>query len=132
MWASVASSVDGTKLLAAVNGGSIYTSTNSGVTWTQTAAPISYWSTIASSADGSKVVAVACVDGGTIYTLQFPIPPLPPQPSPQLSISASGGSFGVSWLVPSTRFVLQQSYDLGSPDWTDVPTSPTLNFTNLH
>ena len=39
---------------------------------------------------------------------------------------------GVSWLVPSTSFVLQQSFDLGSPNWTDVPTAPTLNFTNLH
>ena len=90
------------------------------------------WASVASSADGSKVVAVASVDGGTIYTLQFLIPPPPPQPSPQLSISRSGGSFGVSWLVPSTRFTLQESFDVGSPDWADVPTPPALNFTNLN
>ena len=35
-WGSIASSADGTKLVAAVGGpgGHIYTSTNSGVTWT--------------------------------------------------------------------------------------------------
>jgi hypothetical protein len=67
-----------------------------------------------------------------IYTVQFPIPPPPSQPSPQLSIGASGGSLGVSWLVPSTIFFLQQSFDLGSTNWTDMPTPPTLNFTNLY
>jgi len=34
-WQSVASSSDGTKLVAVVNGGFIYTSTDSGVNWTQ-------------------------------------------------------------------------------------------------
>ena len=138
-WASVASSADGTKLVAVVGkvageygDGLIYTSTNSGATWMpQSSAPNEYWTAVASSADGSKVVAVASVDGA-IYTLQFPIPPPPPQPSPQLSIGASGGSLGVSWLVPSTLFVLQQNIDLGSPNWTDLPTPPTLNFTNLY
>ena len=67
-----------------------------------------------------------------IYTLQFPIPPPPPRPSPQLSISRSGVSLAVSWLLPSTSFVLEQNFDLGSTTWTDVPTPPTLNFTNLH
>ena len=100
----------------------------------QTSAPSTTWSSVASSADGSKVVAVdsgADADGA-IYSLQFPIPPPPPQASPRLRISASGGSLGVSWLVPSTSFALEQSLDLGSPNWTDVPTRPRLNFTNLH
>ena len=136
-WASVASSADGTKLVAvasddgSVFGGSIYSSPDSGATWTQTSAPNEYWAAVASSADGSKVVAVASLDAN-IYTLQFPIPPPPLQPSPRLSISRSAGSLGVSWLVPSTRFVLEQSFDLGSMNWTDVTTPPSLNFTNLN
>jgi hypothetical protein len=44
----------------------------------------------------------------------------------------SGGDFGLSWLVPSTPFVLQQNSELDSRNWVDVPTSPTLNLTNLH
>jgi hypothetical protein len=63
-WSSVASSADGSKLVAAVNGGLIYTSTNSGSTWVATSAPNNGWRSVASSADGTRLVA-AC---GLIYT----------------------------------------------------------------
>jgi hypothetical protein len=43
-----------------------------------------------------------------------------------------GDSLDISWIVPSTSFVLQQSSDLTATNWTDVPTPPALNFTNLH
>src|SRR5271166_1426722 len=54
-WSCVASSADGTKLVAAVTNGFIYTSTNSGLTWAQTSAPNNYWTSLASSADGTKL-----------------------------------------------------------------------------
>jgi hypothetical protein len=70
-WSAVASSADGTKLVAADSGdgagGQLYTSTDSGVNWTaQANAPSTSWESVASSADGSKLVAV--VYGGQIYT----------------------------------------------------------------
>jgi hypothetical protein len=64
-WTSVASSADGTKLVAAatinpLGGGLIYASTNSGLTWTLTGAPTNnHWTAVASSADGSKLVAAS-------------------------------------------------------------------------
>ena len=65
-WSSVASSADGSKLVAvARTGGQIYTSNNSGVTWTPRAFGGS-WTSVASSADGNKLVAV--VNTGQIYT----------------------------------------------------------------
>ncbi len=64
-WRAVASSADGTKLVAVVNGGQIYTSGDSGVTWTARDSNRA-WSAVASSADGSKLVAA--VNGGQIYT----------------------------------------------------------------
>ncbi|HZS48072.1 MAG TPA: hypothetical protein VFC63_23585 [Blastocatellia bacterium] len=64
-WFSVASSADGSELVAAVFGGQIYTSTDSGVTWTPRDSTRN-WESVASSADGSKLVAV--VFGGQIYT----------------------------------------------------------------
>jgi len=64
-WRSVASSADGSKLVAVVSSGQIYTSTNSGVTWTPRETNRN-WVAVASSADGSKLVAV--VYGGQIYT----------------------------------------------------------------
>lgn len=53
----MASSADGTKLVAASNGYT-YASTDSGVTWTQGTTTQS-WSGVASSEDGTKVVAAA-------------------------------------------------------------------------
>ena len=68
-WSSVASSADGSKLIAAVGDpygppGHIYTSTNSGATWAPTTAPITNWAAVASSADGARLVAAA---GGIYY-----------------------------------------------------------------
>ena len=66
-WYSIASSADGTKLVAAANGNMIYTSSDSGATWTkQTASGTETWQSVASSSDGTKLVAV--VYGGQIYT----------------------------------------------------------------
>lgn len=83
----IAASADGNKLVAVSVGTSsngnypffdepIYTSTNFGKTWTTTSAPNEGWLAVASSADGTKLVAVAGVndvsiggtDGGPIYT----------------------------------------------------------------
>ena len=61
----VASSKDGTKLIAGVYGGYIYTSTNSGATWTPRASSLG-WYAVASSSNGKKLVAG--VYGGYIYT----------------------------------------------------------------
>lgn len=64
-WFSVASSADGSKLVAVAYGSQIYTSTDSGATWTPRESN-RYWWSVASSADGSKLVAAEY--GGRIYT----------------------------------------------------------------
>ena len=65
-WTSVASSADGTRLVAVVAfPGHIYTSTDSGVSWTERD-PIRNWSAVASSADGTRLVAA--VVGAPLYT----------------------------------------------------------------
>lgn len=130
-WRSVASSADGTKLVALGEVGEIYISADSGATWTPAGAPaVFWWSAVASSADGSNIVAVA--EYGPICTLRSPAPAPPLPPSPELAVGLSGATVGLSWLVPSTRFGLQQNSDLGSTTWVDVPTTPTLDYTNLH
>ena len=64
-WSSVASSSDGSKLVAAAD--YIYTSTNYGMTWVQqTNAGSGWWNSVASSSDGSKLVAGTY--GDYIYT----------------------------------------------------------------
>jgi DNA-binding beta-propeller fold protein YncE len=68
-WSSIASSADGSKLIAAAGGnntsGFIFISTNSGAAWKVTATNILFgltahpWISVASSADGSKLAAVS-------------------------------------------------------------------------
>jgi hypothetical protein len=126
----LASSADCSKLFTAI-GGAIYESNDFGATWALSDMPAGYgygWQEAASSSDGNKVVAV----GGSIAVLRQPPPPPPAPPSPQLSIYRSSASLVLSWLMPSTRFVLQRSFDLASGEWVDVTDQPTFNFSNLH
>jgi hypothetical protein len=130
-WNSVASSAEGTHLVAGIGGGiatttnvgPVYISTDSGGTWTPTDAPSNFWASVASSADGNKLVAVA--NGGGIYTWQS-------VPTPVLSISGFSSGLLLSWVIPSQNFLLQQNSGLVATNWVDVPISPILNLTNLH
>jgi hypothetical protein len=69
-WSLVASSADGTRLVAAAStyggDGSIYVSTDSGATWSQTSAPRNPWYSVALSADGTRIAAVSA-NGGPLY-----------------------------------------------------------------
>jgi len=62
---SVASSADGTKLVASVLDGQLYTSTDSGATWTARDS-VRKWTGVCSSTNGTKLVALDA--GGHIYT----------------------------------------------------------------
>jgi hypothetical protein len=64
-WSAVASSYDGTKLVATESGGLIYTSSDSGASWASHES-VRNWSAVASSYDGTKLVATE--SGGLIYT----------------------------------------------------------------
>jgi hypothetical protein len=121
-WSCLACSADGSRLVAAVNGGLIYTSPDFGTTWAAGDAPSANWVSVASSADGNKLVAAA--SGGPIYTSQSPA-------TPRLRIAAAGGNVTLSWIVPSSDFVLQQNPGLGAAGWTDVSQTPTLNYPTL-
>jgi hypothetical protein len=124
-WAFIASSADASQLLAIGDDGFhnvIYTSTDSGATWTRNNGPnANLGNAAASSADGSKLVTV---DNGAVYTSQT-------TPRPLLTLTPSGANALLSWTVPSLDFTLQQNSDLTTTNWTDVPTAPVLNLTNL-
>jgi photosystem II stability/assembly factor-like uncharacterized protein len=130
-WQSVASSADGTKLIAVAvePSGLIYRSTNSGTTWIlNNTPPNKSWNSVASSADGDKLVAAPLGDQSfnpaPIYTLQI-------TPVPQLNLTLLSDNLALSWIVPSTNFVLQQNCDLSPANWVTLTNAPTLNFTNL-
>jgi BNR-Asp box repeat len=67
-WTAVASSEDGTKLVAAPESGSLYTSVDAGLHWTDRPfANTAQWTAVASSADGTRLVAAPLAEG-VIYT----------------------------------------------------------------
>lgn len=118
-WHSVASSADGSKLIAAAYG-PICISTDHSSTWKTNNSSSQSWQAITSSADGNKLAAAVWAHG--IWISQS-------VPAPQLSIAPSDANAVISWIVPSTNFVMQQSSDL--QNWADMTNQPVLNLTNL-
>jgi hypothetical protein len=128
-------SADGTHLIAAawlssgLPTGPIYTSTTSGLTWISNNIPNVTWQGVACSADGNEFIAISAGNGifsqgtGVVWIYQT-------MPVPQMNISPTNGNFTLSWTVPSTNFVLQQSPNLIS--WSSVTNMPALNLTNLN
>jgi hypothetical protein len=127
-WIGIASSSDGSKLAAVVNGGYIYTSADSGANWTQRGTQEWSYTDIASSSDGSKLVATASgyiftsADYGVNWTRSD-------TGNAWVSVASYGGAnvigirnmeiylsgnYGVNW-SPSTA--------AGSRDWKAVATS---------
>ena len=127
-WYGVASSADGNTLLASgyssSTGYCLYFSTNAGEVWNQGAAGLPF-GTISMSADGCRSAGVfgGGISGssGQIYTSYS-------TPSPVLHLSAPP-NLNLSWTIPSTNFVLQQSSDLAN--WSTVTNPPALNLVNL-
>lgn len=121
----VLSSADGARLV--IGGTSIYTSSDSGTTWVSNSAPsalVVAYSGITASADGCRLFAARYGTSG-IWTSQN-------IPSPNLTIGGSAANTTMlSWLVPSTNFVLQQNVDLGTANWVTMSNTPVLNLTNL-
>ena len=126
-WQSLAGSADGSKLVVSASRGLIYISADSGASWNATASANTNWFSVASSADGSRLFAAVGgypAESGLIYRSQT-------IPAPQLNITSFGNRLLLSWVVPSIDFVLQQSANLASANWTDLAIKATLNFTNL-
>ena len=124
-WTSVASSADGARLVAVAEGGEVYTSTNFGATWISNSAPNDVWMSVASSADGGKLAAAENSSSNAgIYNYSS-------SPSTRLNIKHSAADIGLSWLVSSTNFMLQQNLDLNTSNWMTLTNAPTLNLTNL-
>jgi len=101
--------------------GVIYTSSDSGSSWLSNDVPNNVsWQAIAASADGNRL-ALATFNN-SIYAFYA-------TPHPELNLKPLASHLTLSWIVPATPFVLQQSADWIS--WTNVTEAPTLNLTNL-
>jgi len=120
---SIACSASGTTWMIA--GAQVYTSSDGGATWVTNLLNAGWGGVM--SADGCEIVVYQTLGFGGLTNWVGHI-----TPSPQLNIQKIDGNFGISWLLPSTNFVLQQTMDIGSANWGTVSNNPTLNFTNLN
>ena len=131
-WYAIASSADGTKLVAAArdeygNGpGPIYTSADSGVTWVSNNMVPEWWSSVASSADGSNLVACSGnLTNGSLAPSQIATS----MPHPWLTAEFDGTNADLTWPWPMEGYRLQQKPRVAATTWTDVTNVPVV--TNL-
>jgi photosystem II stability/assembly factor-like uncharacterized protein len=131
VFAALSSSAQGKDLAALTDNSSIpvLRSTDGGATWSSNVVSGSetwlwgsYLSPLASSADGKRLVVGGPFGG--IYTWHT-------TPTPELKPKMENGQFELSWLVPSSKFILQQNPDMGTSGWTDVATLPSFDATTL-
>lgn len=122
---SVALSADGNKIVAGTQDAVVYISTNFGLSWVSNSLPGGgsglYFQSVASSADGGKLIT-GSLFGQTAFISQSIY-------SPQMNLTPLPTNLVLSWIIPSTNFVLQQSSDM--TDWADLTNAPVLNLTNL-
>jgi photosystem II stability/assembly factor-like uncharacterized protein len=105
-----ACSADGMRIVAEErNGAATFISLDGGRTWTTNSAPSMTYYGLAMSADGSVIYAA----GYQAFRLTIPA-------QPSLRLASAGGSLLLSWPLPSTGFVLQQSASLSAPNWRAV------------
>lgn len=67
-WNCIASSANGSRLIAGAWPGLVYLSTNSGATWAPAITTTDSWSSVSSSADGTKLMATSWANGIFIST----------------------------------------------------------------
>ena len=124
----VAMTADGRTLYIVGANGFFYWSNDFGMNWVSNALPEGLTQSfpegpihfVQASADGGRLV----VAGKGIWLASVPL-------SPQLNAQSGNGNLNLSWTVPSTNLMLEQSSGLNPPAWTMVTNLPTLNLTNL-
>jgi len=115
---AAASSADGSRLAVSSYFG-IFMSTNSGVTWSNASLPALAWDGVATTADGHRWIAHSGGSSG-LYIGSSPLTPI-------LQIAPASGNVSVSWTVPSSPFILQQTASLNAREWSTVPGAPVMN-----
>ena len=105
------------------DGTSISTSTNYGLSWGITNISGRYFAGAGSSADGCELFLGGNNNDGVWIWQAIP--------SPTLGVASRSNSVTLSWLLPSTNLVVQQSPDLTTGNWMALTNLPGLNYTNL-
>lgn len=140
-WRSLASSADGSFLVAAGYDRGIYVSDNSGTNWLRTGAIAARWNSVAASANGRRLLATAEAIGPALFASPdygyswLPLTNAPPLYRGYVGSSANGGRLvaAVSVLGGRTGYTndgtIQISGDLGA-SWREAAV-PTRNWSSV-
>ena len=156
LWASLASSADGSKVVAAAYAGGVYTSSDSGTRWNLSTAPLDNWYAVASSADGTILVGVvfggrintstnsgsnwtpssapvaqwasvaSSADGQTLVAAIYGGGIYVCGAKPKLFIALANTNLTLCWTTSSAGYFLAQCPGAGAADWTAVTNVPTV------
>jgi hypothetical protein len=124
-WQAVAMSADGNRLVVGgelYNNFNIYVSTNFGAAWVSNNLSSASLVSVTSSADGGRLFAAAL--SAQIFSAQSVV-------TPRLNLTPAISNLALSWIIPSTNFVIQRISSLTATNWAAVTDVPMLNFTNL-
>ena len=106
----------------------VFLSSDSGASWTE-APPLLTCTGLAISADGCALFGVSM--GGMEPSFSGGVAVLRAEPAPSLAVARSPGGLVLSWIVPSMNSALQQSPDLATTNWTNMPNAPVLDYSTL-
>ncbi len=115
-WFGLASSADGSKLVAVVQGGNIYTSTDAGATWNPRDS-VRAWVGVASSADGTKLVAADGFDNLLFTSTDSGVSWTPHNPAPEGWNAVASSADGSKLVATSQNGHIYTSPDSGAT-WT--------------
>ena len=136
-WVAIASSADGTKLVAA-SASHLFTSTNSGAEWSQRTDWYDNWASVASSTDGTRLAAGSLAYGGSgrIYTSSdsggaWKLATTPKNDWSSIATSADGRKLvaAAGWFALSTKGGIYTSTNWGDT-WTET-TAPSNIWSSL-
>ncbi len=125
-WQCIASSADGIRLAAVVDGDDIFTSTNGGASFSQVhSAPLGYWYAITSSADGSHLAAAQYINEGQIWTSTDGGASWTKTGAPNYAWTCIASSADGSRLVAAMAYSSTYTSTNGGTNWTQcvIPTS---------
>lgn len=135
LWTAVASSSDGTHLVACESQGGIWTSKDSGATWAEIpGTDPQYWSGVASNSDGTRLAA--CVSGGYIWTssdsgatweshTNYGTGSWSSIASSSDGTRLSACSYGYIWTSADSGVTWTAQYGAGSQDWSSIASDST-------
>jgi hypothetical protein len=120
----VASSADGTKLVASISWMNIYSSKDSGNSWERFSIPNKMWGAMALSSDGAKIAAVTSGEGIYVSSMSAPTPAPTEKPIANPTNTPTATPTDKPTATPTDKPIATPT-DMPTETPTAIPTAPS-------